>query len=344
MIRVVADMANATDWLCQRAPDAFRAIGINAVLGDQMEPAAGLVADYLGLPFVSIAAALPMEPDPIAPLPVLPFGFDPSPAGERRNAAGAAVVRFVMREHAHAIARNAARFGLGDRRDLARCFSRVATVSQMVPGFDLPRRMPLARHHGVGPIRLEYVRRVFSPSWADSGRAVAFVSLGTMQGGRLGLFRRIASACRRLGLYTVLAHCGELTPRQAATLPADIVTDFVPQRAVLAMADVVVTHAGLNTALDALSFGVPMLALPIAFDQPGVAARIVHHGAGLSLDHRIATSRAIERAIARLIIEPAFRTCARAIGAEIAMAGGAERAADVIEHAAGAVMTGRHVA
>ena len=74
----------------------------------------------------------------------------------------------------------------------------------------------------------------------------------------------------------------------------------------LAQASAVVTHAGLNTVLDALEAGVPMLALPIAFDQPGVAARIEHAGVGLRLLPALAAAR-IAHALRRLLDEAAFR-------------------------------------
>src|SRR5580658_8714154 len=57
-----------------------------------------------------------------------------------------------------------------------------------------------------------------------------------------------------------------------------------PQLELLKGAALCITHAGLNTALEALTQGVPMVALPIGYDQPGVAARIVYHGVGESLE------------------------------------------------------------
>jgi zeaxanthin glucosyltransferase len=100
---------------------------------------------------------------------------------------------------------------------------------------------------------------------------------------------------------------------------------------VLARATLAVTHAGLNTVLDALSFGVPMLAVPIAFDQPGVAARIVHAGAGERLSHATLTVAKVKAALERLLSTPSYRQRAGMLGEEIARAGGASRAADIIE-------------
>jgi UDP-glucoronosyl and UDP-glucosyl transferase len=54
----------------------------------------------------------------------------------------------------------------------------------------------------------------------------------------------------------------------------------VPQIEVLKRAALCITHAGINTALESLAEGVPMVAIPIGFDQPGIAARIAYHGVG----------------------------------------------------------------
>ncbi|WP_312798167.1 glycosyltransferase, partial [Tianweitania sp.] len=111
-------------------------------------------------------------------------------------------------------------------------------------------------------------------------RPFVFASLGTLQGHRFNLFQRIARACRTLDVQLMIAHCGGLTPTQAGRLDADWVVDRVDQKAALARADVVITHAGLNTVVDALSATVPMLCIPLAFDQPGMAARVRQAGVG----------------------------------------------------------------
>lgn len=49
---------------------------------------------------------------------------------------------------------------------------------------------------------------------------------------------------------------------------------IAPQFAPLEKATLAITHAGLNTALEALARGVPMVAIPITNDQPGVAGRL----------------------------------------------------------------------
>ncbi len=209
-------------------------------------------------------------------------------------------------------------------------------LSQTTPGFDFPRTSLPEHFHGIGPLRSALSDEPPLDIPVATGRPFVFASLGTLQGDRFGLFGRIAAACRELDLQLLIAHCGRLDASQERRLlkaGASWVTDFAPQRAMLARADAVITHAGLNTVLDALEAGVPSLALPIAFDQPGVAARVVHAGVGLKLDPRLASRRRIVQGLRRLLGEPGFAERARKLGDEVRTAGGAPRAAQLIEAA-----------
>ena len=297
ILRTVADSARLTDELCAGGSALLQDLGIDAVIGDQMEPAAGLLAVRLGLPLVSLASALPVHDDPTVPLPFLSWDYDPSEKGLKRNRGGERVARLLLTRQRRTIAAWVERFGVGPRETLQDCLSPLAQISQLVASLDFPGDRP-PRRHRVGPIRRPGEEHDASDVLGtDDGRPLVFASLGTLQGHRVAIFRAVASACRDLGARCVVAHCGALTPCQAASIDADLVTDFVPQRTILRRSAVCVTHAGMNTVLDALEAGVPLLAIPIAFDQPGIAARIVHHGAG-------------ERALPRPIVHPEGAECA----------------------------------
>jgi len=53
-----------------------------------------------------------------------------------------------------------------------------------------------------------------------------------------------------------------------------LVVEVAPPLELLPRAALTITHADLNTVLEALSCGGPMVAIPIANDQSGVAARL----------------------------------------------------------------------
>ncbi|WP_407292970.1 glycosyltransferase [Stutzerimonas zhaodongensis] len=334
--RVIADMASATDMFCRDAPAVLRAIGADCIIADQMEPAGGLVAEHLGLPFVSVACALPVNREALVPLPVMPWRYRPTPWGEQLNLHSSGVYDRAMQAHAAVIARHAAAFGLPPRQRLDECLSPLLQLSQTTPGFDFPRTSLPEYFHCVGPLRSTLADEPPFDIPVANGQPFVFASLGTLQGDRFGLFRRIAEACRELDVQVLIAHCGRLDAAQERRLlkaGASWVTDFAPQRAVLARADALITHAGLNTVLDALGAGVPSLALPIAFDQPGVAARVVHAGVGLKIDPRLASRRRIVQGLRRLLREPGFAWRAKELGNEVRGAGGTLRAAQLIEAA-----------
>ncbi|NDV86041.1 glycosyltransferase [Aurantimonas aggregata] len=331
ILRTVADAAELTDELCRDGPAILTDIGADAIVGDAMEPAAGLLADHLGLPHVSLSAALPVHHDPAVPLPFLSWSYDPSERGMKRNRGGERVARLLLTRQRRTIARWADAFGLPPRDGLADCLSRGAQISQLVPSFDFPRAAAPHRHM-VGPLRAG-PRDAIANDDAGGGRPLVFASLGTLQGHRVDIFRAVARACRDLEIRCIVAHCGRLTPSQAARIDADLVTDFVPQEKILQSAAVCVTHAGMNTVLDSLAAGVPMLAIPIAFDQPGIAARIVHHGVGERLSRFLVSPGRVKASLARLLAEASFRDRARAIGRDIATSGGVGLAADIVEEA-----------
>ncbi len=330
ILRTVADAARRTESLAVGGVAALEAMGVDALLGDQMEPASGLLAARLGLPFVSIASALAIDPDLATPPPYLDWSYDPSSEGLKRNRGGRRIANLLLRRQAETIRRSALSLGLPPHGTMEDWLSPLGTISQTPLAFEFPyggRRRIL----GVGPLRAPGEGEEPLPFAPNPARPLVFASLGTLQGHRLGLFRAVAQACRRLGLDLAVAHCGRLSADEAATIDARVVTDFLPQRAVLRAASACVTHAGLNTVLDAMEAGVPTLAIPIAYDQPGVAARLVHHGAGLKLSRRRLAPDAVETALERLLNEPRFRERAEAIGAAIGQAGGVSRAADAIE-------------
>src|SRR5262249_51246280 len=91
------------------------------------------------------------------------------------------------------------------------------------------------------------------------------------------------------------------------------------------------THAGLNTALESLAAGVPMVAIPVGNDQPGVAARISWIGAGELLPVKQLSARRLRPLLEKVLHDPGYRASSRRWQAEIVRAEGLRRAAEIIE-------------
>ena len=137
---------------------------------------------------------------------------------------------------------------------------------------------------------------------ALTDKPIVYCSLGTnalqyrqLYAGCDEFFRQVVEAFRIRPRYNLVIHTGDAFPADAlGSLPDNVVVkEWVPQLAVLARADLMITHAGLGAVKECMHSRVPMLAFPVTFDQPGNAARIVHHGLGLRGSIRSATSTTI---------------------------------------------------
>lgn len=122
--------------------------------------------------------------------------------------------------------------------------------------------------------------------WLDSRRGrVLFVSAGTVFARGAAFFRRVIAAFAEAdGDWSVVIATGHLDPREVGEPPANVVVRRrVPQIAVLARADVFLTHAGANSVHEAVRAGVPMIVAPRARDQWFIARRLIELRVALAL-------------------------------------------------------------
>jgi MGT family glycosyltransferase len=130
----------------------------------------------------------------------------------------------------------------------------------------------------------------------------------------------------------VLSLGGGLEQERFANLPGNpIVVPFAPQLELLKRAAVCITHAGLNTALESLTNGVPMVAIPITNDQPGVAARVRWTGSGEVVPLKKLTASSVREAVSNVLTKPHYRDNARKLQAEIGGLKPLERASEIVE-------------
>jgi len=160
-------------------------------------------------------------------------------------------------------------------------------------------------------------------------RPRAYVALGSFLSARSDVLRTIADALRCADLGAVVAS-GVTPPADLGPLPeGSIVRPYLPQVAALRACDVAICHGGNNTAMEALTAGVPVVALPFSTDQFAVAADLVDAGLGAALDPNRASAHDLAAAV-RLALSPATTRRAAAIGRALRRAPGHERAARLL--------------
>jgi MGT family glycosyltransferase len=313
-------------------PDAVRRSGAEVLLVDEADMG-GTVAEYLGLPFVSIAMFPPMIRD--ARIPAFCFSWQ---AGDTwwirvRNTLGFRMLSRVASPIHKLVNAQRRAWGLEPCRHAVEFLSPVAQIAQLPAAleFDVPG-LPDYVHY-TGPFVDQQQRPAVPFPWEKlDGRQLVYASLGTMQNGAEWIFRTIAEACARLPVQLVISLGGGLAPERLGTLPgAPIVVSYAPQLELVKKAAVVITHAGLNTVLESLAEGVPLVCIPLGNDQPGVAARVAARGAGLVVERSKLSAKRLRSALAEVLGESRYRDSAARLRDAMRRVDGLNRAADVIE-------------
>jgi MGT family glycosyltransferase len=158
--------------------------------------------------------------------------------------------------------------------------------------------------------------------------------MGTLQNRQKHIFGIIAEACAGLDVQLVLSLGGGGKPEDMEELAGEpIVVEFAPQLELLKRAALCITHAGLNTALECLSNGVPMVAIPITNDQPGVAARIEWTGTGEMVSVSKLSIAKLRTEVQRVLGDQRYRDNAKKLQQAIRSRDAISMAAELIESA-----------
>jgi zeaxanthin glucosyltransferase len=181
----------------------------------------------------------------------------------------------------------------------------------------------------VGPLRYPRSRQIDFPwKWLD-GRPLVYASLGTLQNKNPKLFHCFAEACRGLDVQLVIAGIDQKT---LGSLPQNVLAvSYAPQLELLPKASLTLTHGGLNTVLDSLAAGVPLIAMPITYEQPAIAQRVRWVGAGEMLPAANLNPQRLKTEIRALLDNPSYKLAAGRMAESILAAGGVKTAATLIE-------------
>ena len=278
--------------------EEVRATGADAAVVDYMLPAALSGAEAAGIPGVAFVHTLFRDLSPIG------MAADLEGTNDLRQALGLPPV--------------------GALTDLvARAPLVLVTTLQAL---DRPEIVP-ANVRYVGPL-------VEGPGpddgWRPPGRPLVVVSMSTTPMGEAPVLQRVLDALAGAPvqvLATLGAHLQdeELRPPANATL-----TGYRRHAAVLPHADLCVNHAGLGTIGAALTFGVPLVCLPLGRDQPANAEAVATVGAGRTLSPDAPVDR-IRAAVLDLLGDEACRSTAARLAEEIRALDGATAAAEAVE-------------
>ena len=227
----------------------------------------------------------------------------------------------------------------------------------------------LLREHGLGDVTLEeftapaddanlvFLPRRFQPAhetfddrfaflgagvgdrpaqqWAPPApeRPVALVSMGSFHYDNLeGLLRTCLDAFAGTRWHVVVAVGDEVDRAALGEVPENVeLMRWVPQLAVLERADVFISHVGMNSVMEALYFGTPVVALPHMPEQRITAARLAELGLGVDLSGQQVTAERLRAVVDALVADDTVRGNLDALRDDLRAIDGPALAADYIE-------------
>jgi MGT family glycosyltransferase len=186
------------------------------------------------------------------------------------------------------------------------------------------------RFHFVGPCLS--AREVDTDWQPASGKPQLFISLGTTPFNNQPVFFRTCLEAFSDGAWQVAVAIGnQIDPAELGTVPDNVeVRSFFPQLAVLRHTDVFISHTGMNSTMESLYYGVPIVAVPQQPEQAANARRVEELGLGRHLTAELSADL-LRRSVDAVHSDDRIRANLARMSDLVRNAGGPTAAADAIE-------------
>ncbi len=163
------------------------------------------------------------------------------------------------------------------------------------------------------------------------GKTTLYISLGTVFNNQAEFYNMCFAAFREEPWLVVLSSGKNVDPASLDPIPDNfLVSPHVPQLEVLQHTSVFITHGGMNSTMESLYYGVPMIAVPQIPEQMMTARHIQERGLGIALDKNTVTAEQLRTTVKQVMTDPTYRTRAQTMQRYTRAAGGYKRAADAI--------------
>ena len=159
-----------------------------------------------------------------------------------------------------------------------------------------------------------------------------YLSLGSLGCMDVGLMQRLIDAMATTEHRTIVS-MGPL--KDQMTLGPNMYGDeFLPQPSILPQCDLLITHGGNNTTCEGFHFGLPMIGLPLFWDQYDNAQRLDETGFGVRLPTYDWEPAQLTGAVDRLLGDEGLAARMKDISATVQADPGHVRGAELIEQLA----------
>ena len=161
---------------------------------------------------------------------------------------------------------------------------------------------------------------------------IVYISLGTVSANSLDFFKTCIEPFKGTNVSVIMSIGKQITIEDLGTIPANFyIYPFVPQVAVLEHTDLFITHCGMNSANEAMYYGIPVIGVPQRGDQPIVANRMRELGLGEVIDKKHVTAANLRATANKILNDSTYQANMDKMRQEMLLAGGYSKAVDEIE-------------
>ncbi|HYP40113.1 MAG TPA: glycosyltransferase [Chloroflexia bacterium] len=183
------------------------------------------------------------------------------------------------------------------------------------------------------------------PDWVYDmpERPTIYASLGTVFNRVPDIFPAIVEGLRDEPINLIVTIGQNQDPEQFGPQPPHIhIVRYIPHTLLFPLCDLFITHSPFYTVMSALSYGLPLLMVPIAGDQPAHAARVAGLGVGRVLKRKAhpenyfgqsvpeLSPESVRVAVRELLGDPSYKMNAGRIKNDIESLEGPESAVDLL--------------
>ncbi len=164
-----------------------------------------------------------------------------------------------------------------------------------------------------------------------TNKPIIYISLGTIFNNDLSFFHTCVQAFKDSPYFVIMSIGHRFTEKDLPAVPSNMyVQNYVPQLEILKKASIFITHAGMNSVTESLSFSVPMICIPQTGEQMLNALRIQQIGAGVVLEEEERTPERLLSLVTQMLNTKSFVQHIQPVRESLLDAGGYERAAEEI--------------
>lgn len=162
----------------------------------------------------------------------------------------------------------------------------------------------------------------FPLEWLDSDK-ILYISLGTINTRFVDFYKTCIEALGESDWNVVMSIGTKSAIEEIGEIPDNfIVRNTVPQLEILKRTSIFISHGGMNSVMESLFYGVPVIAIPMVNDQHLVARQLTASGAGFALRMEDINPVLILESIQRVLNDPTYREACKRISESFHTAGG----------------------